>query len=784
MLRTSDRFRPPSASRRFRVLAVVLLVVLGSCDGPTAPVIGPVLSIEGDHISFSALGQSRSLTFSLVENGRAVQGATPAWRSEDVSVATVGPDGLVRAVASGSTRVVGAYRGATAAITVVVDQLPASIVASPDTARFSTLGDSVRLVVTVLDEGGSPIPDAAPTFTVVDAGVASVSSAGLVRAVGPGATAVLVEADPVVWAVPVVVVQTVSDVVLSVDSIDFDALGDTATISAQLLDAAGFPVDATPEWTSSDTTVVRVSSDGVVTSVGGGLASVQATVDGAGAVAIVTVRQVVATIDLGLDSIVLPDPGDTLRVTPSAYDRLGAVIAEPVITWSSADASVVGVDGAGLMTAAGAGRAHVRASGGSASDSVAVRVLPELTLQVVGSAAPAGAVDESVVISVRVTDLSGTPFGGATVTWAAADGSIASAPTVLSDETGLASATWRFGTTAGPQAATGTVTTRGSDVVRLFEGDAAAGPAETAMLSADSVLLSGARETARLVPTFRDRFGNVASADVVTWGSSDDAVATVEPDGVITGVTAGTAWIRWTLGFSVDSVLVTLVQRGAITVTFDDGWRTTYDNALPVMEEFSLPGNIGVYTEVVGSPAFMDLAQLQDLHDRGWSLVSHTVSHDSLTTLSDADLDYQLRASQQWLVDRGFERGSGVLIAPYHDFGPRERAAAGTYYEAARGVSSNAFVPDSLVHWLPEEPLELTGIDTGQLPFTTSAGRDQLRVLLQRAVDEGRFLDVLFHQVPTQDVDAFRATLAVVDEFRDRVVPYHELFPQTVRVVH
>ena len=98
-------------------------------------------------------------------------------------------------------------------------------------------------------------------------------------------------------------------------------------------------------------------------------------------------------------------------------------------------------------------------------------------------------------------------------------------------------------------------------------------------------------------------------------------------------------------------------------------------------------------------------------------------------------------------------------------------------------MAANAFVPDSLVTWQPSNPYELTAISVDELPYTTVAGRDILRTMLQRTLDEGRFLDVLFHQVPAQDVPALRETLMIIDAFRDRVLPYHELYPKFARVV-
>jgi len=243
-------------------------------------------------------------------------------------------------------------------------------------------------------------------------------------------------------------------------------------------------------------------------------------------------------------------------------------------------------------------------------------------------------------------------------------------------------------------------------------------------------------------------------------------------------------WVVGSFAGSIDSLLVTVARSGAITVTFDDGFLDAYTNAWPVFQEFGMVGNIAVNPMPIDSgwADYMTTAQLDELHAAGFSIVSHSMTHDSLTTTTLGELDYELRVSQEWIDARGYE-GSNVFVVPYHDWGTRERDAIAVYYEAARGISANSTVPDTLVSWKPDNPYDLTGIDTGQLPFTTPAGRDVLRQMLQRAVDEGRFLDVFFHRLPPADVDAFRETLAIIDEFRDRVLPYRQLYPKYARSV-
>ena len=161
-------------------------------------------------------------------------------------------------------------------------------------------------------------------------------------------------------------------------------------------------------------------------------------------------------------------------------------------------------------------------------------------------------------------------------------------------------------------------------------------------------------------------------------------------------------------------------------------------------------------------------------------MVSHTVSHDSLPTLDPITLDYELRVSQQWLIDAGYN-GGNIFIAPYHEYEERERIAAAGYYTASRGQDVDASVPDSLAAWMPSYPYELVGVPAENLPYDTVSGRDRLRDMLQFVVDNGLFVDLFFHQVPVaQD---FQDVMDVVNEFRDRVVPYHELYPLFARTV-
>lgn len=574
-------------------------------------------------------------------------------------------------------------------------------------------------------------------------------------------------------------------VVPTADSVAFTALGEVAVLSATVLDQHGAPMGgASITWSSSAGDVATVTNAGLVTATGNGGATVTAAAGSASADVAVSVSQVAATLVVAPDSVVLADPGDTAQLTLAALDAGGSPIAAPSVSWTSADPSVATVDASGLVTAEGTGTVAVTAHVDGAVGGGSVRVEPEVTLVAAGPMALSGQVATQHTLAVRVLDLLGAGYGGAVVAWSTVPGSgtIVSGAVTESDATGHAAAVWALDTSAGAQQATASIESRGDTVQVVFTATAAAGPAVAASLVADSILLSGRGETAFLGPTYVDAYGNPAASGGLTWQTRDPAVATVAPDGLVAAVDAGATYVVASLGSPTDSILVTVSLRGAITITFDDGFLEAYTNAYPVFQELGLKGNVSVNPAQVGFPAYMTKAHLDEVHAAGWSIVSHGMTHDSLTTTTPGELDWELRASREWVDAQGYD-GGNVFIVPYHVWDSRERDAIGQYYEATRGTSANVVSPDSLVSWRPPNPYDLTGIEAESLPFTSVAGRDALRALLQRTVDEGAFVDVFFHHLAPADVDAFRETLAVIDEFRDRVLPYRELYPRFARSV-
>lgn len=395
----------------------------------------------------------------------------------------------------------------------------------------------------------------------------------------------------------------------------------------------------------------------------------------------------------------------------------------------------------------------------------------ELNLRLVTPDSVEEEVASDVSVTVRVETPAGDPVGETEVLLAPMTGTVEPAePTTGSD--GRASAAWTLGEEAGRQTLAVFLGGRRRATV---EATALPGPLARLTLRSESLLLSAYRAEARLVPSATDRFGNSIPGAEVGFSSGDTSVVTTDTAGVVSARDAGTTTVGMSAGSASETVDVTVEPRGALTVTFDDGWRSAYTEALPLLRDASVPANVALITETVGWDAYLTLPQLREMDAAGWSVVSHSVSHRRLPQLSPDSLRMELTESQRWIEEHGF-RGSDVFVVPFHDWGEREREMVRLTYEAARGATVDQFAgPDSTVAWKPADPTGLTAIEADSLPYTTAAGRDSLRSALEHFLAEGRFVEVFFHRVPAERRDAFRKTVQVLAEYRGRLRPYHEL---------
>ena len=313
------------------------------------------------------------------------------------------------------------------------------------------------------------------------------------------------------------------------------ALGSQLALQAQVQDANGQIVSgATVFWSSSDTTVVSVTSAGVVTGRSVGTAQVAASAAGESAVVPVTVSPVAVASLVVAPSTATVAIGGTVALQAVAYDASGAQLSGRSTTWASSAPQVATVDPSGNVTAVTAGTVTITATceGKTASATITVTVIPVAAVAVAPGSATL-TVGQTASFSATATDANGNVLSGRAITWSSASNSIAKVSTL-----GLVTA-------VGAGTTTITATSEGKSGAAQVIVNAAATPVASVAVNPDSTNLT-AGSSVTLSATVRDASGGVLTGRTVTWSSSQATVATVSTSGVVNAISNGTATITAT----------------------------------------------------------------------------------------------------------------------------------------------------------------------------------------------------------------------------------------------
>ncbi len=153
-----------------------------------------------------------------------------------------------------------------------------------------SIGQTVQLTAAVLDQNGQPVSGAVVTWSSNNVNVATVSNQGLVTAVGNGTATISARSGSLSQNASVTVRQAVASITIEPAMATLMAIGETAQLTAAVLDENGQPVaGAVVSWSSGDETVATVSNQGLVTAVMNGTATITARAGSFTATAVVTV---------------------------------------------------------------------------------------------------------------------------------------------------------------------------------------------------------------------------------------------------------------------------------------------------------------------------------------------------------------------------------------------------------------------------------------------------------------------------------------------------------------
>ena len=484
-------------------------------------------------VEFSALTDTTRLSAEVLDpNGNEISGASLTWSSSDEDIATVDPNGLVTAVGNGSAVISATSDTVSGQSQATVDQVVQSVAVTPTSAGISALQDTVWLVASVQDAKDQEVLDATVTWSSSDQDVAIVDDAGLVTAVANGDVTITAASGNVTGTADVSVEQEAAQVEVTPDVESLDALADTARFAVSAWDANGYTMSPMTVWSTSDETVGTVDADGLVTAAGNGSTLVVALVDEVADTASLAVSQVVTSVTVSPETARITALTDTARMTAVARDANGYPVVGATMAWSSSNEGVAVMDDEGLVTAVDNGNATITAMSEEIEGTAAVTVEQEAAVvEVTPGASTLTAFDDTLQLVAVVSDSKGFEIRNANVTWSVPG----DAPVAVSQE-GVVTAldNGSVNVTASSDEASGIASV-------LVEQRAAA-----LELAPGTVSFTAFAQTAPLTATVTDANGYEIANATLNWLSSDEAIASVDADGIATSVGNGSTTISVT----------------------------------------------------------------------------------------------------------------------------------------------------------------------------------------------------------------------------------------------
>jgi len=128
-------------------------------------------------------------------------------------------------------------------------------------------------------------------------------------------------------------------------------------------------------------------------------------------------------------------------------------------------------------------------------------------------------------------------------------------------------------------------------------------------------------------------------------------------------------------------------QKPLISITFDDGWKSINQNALPILDKYGYRGTFYLNPSALDTTNFISYEQAKNLAKNGEEVGSHGFSHVDLTSIDPGQLDYQLREANNYM-HRNLGGKKLNFAAPYGKSDAEVEYYARQYYRSLRTTDS------------------------------------------------------------------------------------------------
>ena len=204
-------------------------------------------------------------------------------------------------------------------------------------------------------------------------------------------------------------------------------------------------------------------------------------------------------------------------------------------------------------------------------------------------------------------------------------------------------------------------------------------------------------------------------------------------------------------------------ETGQVMIQFDDNHVTDYTKALPILEEYGYPAvtfvnpaRIEAETDGVTDPGGfprVDIDQLHELHDAGWTISNHCYNHPHLSELDAASQEDEIRTGKSWLESEGFDEGAQYFAYPHGDYDETTIELVDEYHSIgfAGGLPVQGYSTNTKLTSRVGEPTA-----------------ERIRTELERTAEMRGITKMFYHRLEGEDLAAFETLVETIHEYESR----------------
>ena len=187
--------------------------------------------------------------------------------------------------------------------------------------------------------------------------------------------------------------------------------------------------------------------------------------------------------------------------------------------------------------------------------------------------------------------------------------------------------------------------------------------------------------------------------------------------------------------------------RGIVSITFDDGYATDYDTALPILQKHGLSATHYVFVDAVGDTAngYMTADQIIALAAAGEEIGSHTVTHARLTQLEPSQVASELANSKN-ILESILATEVASFALPYGDFDAQVIAQVRNHYRSSRTTISGYNTPYNI------DPYRIV-----VMPLDYATSLSEVQTWVDTAKQENYWLVLMYHKIDDSGGSSVRA---------------------------